>query len=182
MEFTKEELENEVWAGIVGYENNYRISDLGRVLSLNYRGTRKEKLLCLVQNKAGYIVVQLSKNKKLKPHYVHRLVASHFIDNPLNKLEVNHLDEVKLNNRKTNLEWNTRAENIHYSLKNKTSIYIGVCTDNRRKNKWRALISINSKNKSLGSFLTELEAGICRTKYEIDNNLFISNPTLLSFI
>lgn len=182
MEFTKEELENEVWVDIVGYENKYRISDLGRVLSLSYRGTKKEKLLSLVPNKSGYIIVQFSKDKKLKPHYVHRLVANHFIFNPLNKAEVNHIDEYKNNNRKVNLEWNTRVENLHHSLKDKTSRYIGVCTDKRRKNKWRAIISIKRKNKSLGSFSTELEAGICRTKYEVDNNLLISNPSLLQFI
>ena len=43
----------EEWKNIVGYEGKYQISSLGRVKSLNYRKTGKEKILKQNINK-GY--------------------------------------------------------------------------------------------------------------------------------
>lgn len=184
MQFTKEELENEEWLDVLGYEGLYQISDLGRVKSLGNNATKKEKMLVLCPNKTGYIVVQLSRNGKPKPHYVHRLVAINFIPNPENKPEVNHIDKDKRNNRKINVEWNTKIENIFHSLPDeRTSIYVGVTLDSRRVvHRWRASISIKGNRLSLGSFDTELEAALSRTKYEIDNLLIISNPSVLLII
>ena len=48
-----------------------------------------------------------------EPHsgFIHRIVASEFIDNPENKRTVNHKDGNKCNNHVDNLEWATYAEN-----------------------------------------------------------------------
>lgn len=45
MKFTKEELENEIWKPVVGYEGYYEVSDLGRVRSLtrHQKYTRKRE-------------------------------------------------------------------------------------------------------------------------------------------
>ncbi|WP_410891373.1 HNH endonuclease [Neobacillus sp. 204] len=59
--------------------------------------------------------VCLSKNGKIKMMRVHRLVASTFIPNPENKPEVNHKNGVKSDNEVSNLEWNTRIENVRHS-------------------------------------------------------------------
>lgn len=49
-----------------------------------------------------------------KKMYVHRLVASNFLDNSDDLPEVNHKDENKLNNHFSNLEWCTREYNNAY--------------------------------------------------------------------
>ena len=47
--------------------------------------------------KNGYLAINLY-NKKCKHYYIHRLVAEHFINNPLNLKYVNHIDCDKHNN------------------------------------------------------------------------------------
>lgn len=55
------------------------------------------------------------KRKNLK---IHRLVALNFIDNPLSKPFVNHIDGDKLNNDIRNLEWCTPLENTTHAIEN----------------------------------------------------------------
>ena len=110
----------EDWKDIKGYEGIYQVSNRGCVRSLDRivvdsKGVvfkRKGKELRLsVSN--GYPSITLS-NKVKKRFCIHRLVAQAFIENPLNKDEVNHIDGNKLNNNLSNLEWSTKSENtIH---------------------------------------------------------------------
>lgn len=48
----------EIWKNIVGYENKYQVSNLGRVKALNYRNTGQEKEISTKNNK-GYLEVAL---------------------------------------------------------------------------------------------------------------------------
>ena len=50
-------------------------------------------------------------NGKRKGELIHRLVALHFVDNPNNYTEVDHLDRDKENNNAENLRWCTRSDN-----------------------------------------------------------------------
>ena len=104
----------EEWRDIKGYEGKYQVSNLGRVKSLNYNHTKKEKILSDYPNTYGYLYVNLYKNGKGKPFYIHKLVAQAFIDNPNNYREINHKDENKQNNRVENLEWCNRKYNCNY--------------------------------------------------------------------
>ena len=116
----------ENWKDIKGYEGFYYISDLGRVRSLerdvySYRGTlinhMEEKILVPNLNNNGYSCVKLCKNGKAKKEYIHRLVATAFIPNPENKPQINHKDEVKINNVVENLEWCSAQENVNYGTR-----------------------------------------------------------------
>ena len=71
----------------------------------------------------GYLLVTLYG----KASKIHRLVATAFLDNPLNKPCVNHIDESKDNNEVTNLEWVTHSENSsHGTLPSRVSLRNGT--------------------------------------------------------
>ena len=126
------DFDNEKWLQIKEYENIYEISNYGRVKSLKryvpkYNGLRtvKERILKQGNNTQGYKTVMLCKNGVHKSVTVHRLVAIHFIENEdTNKIQVNHINENKTDNRVENLEWVTPKENTNW----------GSCIE-RRKNK-----------------------------------------------
>lgn len=92
-----------------GYEGEYLVSRNGLVYGIAHKHYLKPKI-----NRYGYYVVNLCKDGKVKTHTVHRLVAKAFISNPLRKTTVNHINEIKTDNRVENLEWATMLEqNTH---------------------------------------------------------------------
>lgn len=95
---------------------NYIITDTGDVYSCNYH--RSGKIRVINQYLRGkYLCVRLYKNKIPYNKPVHRLVAEAFIPNPEHKEQVNHIDGNKLNNKISNLEWNTRSENMKHAYR-----------------------------------------------------------------
>jgi len=114
-----DEVEN--WVPIRGFENRYLISDLGRIRSLPKKFCPRDRFLKLSLNMRGYYVLGLWNGYYLSTCLVSRLVAIHFIPNPLNLPEVNHKDGIKTNNKKSNLEWMTRRENLEHAVK--TGLY-----------------------------------------------------------
>ena len=121
-----------VYKGVI-YEGLYKVSNLGKILSLNYKNTGKAKLMTPGEDKDGYFQVHLHKNGEDKWCKVHRLIAETFLPNPEGKPEINHKiegDEGKtlnmvifnkdgtVNKEKTTIEWVTREENNNYGTRN----------------------------------------------------------------
>lgn len=82
---------------------------------MNYNNTGKPKLLKQkINKKTGLCEVKLSKNNKAKDFMVARLVAIHFIPNPLFKEEVVHISKEKTKNSVDNLKWAYHSESKHH--------------------------------------------------------------------
>lgn len=90
---------------------DYYISKEGKVYVVK-KGYARE--LKQGSTKNGYIEIRLNTYTKGKHYSIHRLVADHFIPNPENKPEVDHIDRDRTNNNYTNLRWCTRKENMEY--------------------------------------------------------------------
>lgn len=108
----------ELWRAIPGYEESYEASTAGNIRSIDRVDTigrnRKGKVLSPATKANRYLMVLLRKDGKSIGCHVHRLVAQTFLPNPDNKEEVNHINNVRNDNRVGNLEWNTRKENLDH--------------------------------------------------------------------
>lgn len=93
----------ENWLDIKGYEGLYKVSDLGRIMSLHKRGTG-------VYSSAKYMKVSsrqvsLNKNGSKKMHLVSHLVWTNFVSEVPNGYVVDHIIEGNyLDNRLCNLQ------------------------------------------------------------------------------
>ena len=115
---------DEKWLPVLGYEGLYIVSDRGNIFSL-----RRNIILRGRKNHRGYWQVNLCKNGRMTTHRVHRLVATHFVPNPENLPEINHINENKIDNRAENLEWCDRSYNVNYgdrTTKQKIKVSIPV--------------------------------------------------------
>ena len=145
---------------------NYSVSNFG-----NVRNNKTGRVLKPYDSGRGYLFVDLN-NGKRKTIQVHRLVALSFLENPENYKEVDHIDQVKTNNRFDNLRWCSRNQNNRNVKKrsNTSSTYKGVSW-HKFHNKWASTITLNKRNTHLGYFETEEEAFECFKKFVISHNL-----------
>lgn len=110
----------------------------------------------------GYAEAWAGGKKRIK---LHRLIMNE-LDN---KSCVDHINGNRLDNRKENLRVvsnKMNAENLHKKKKT-TSLYFGVCYDNRKNNlekRWIASIKTNYKSIFLGRYKTPEEAALAYNK------------------
>ena len=116
---------DEIWKDIHGYEGLYQISNLGKVKALPkycFNGSvdwlMQEHILKPLKIHR-YTYVCLYKDKKYKRKAIHRLTASAFIPNPDNKPDIDHINTIRDDNRKVNLRWATKTDNMNNPLTRK---------------------------------------------------------------
>ncbi len=89
------------------FQKDYLVFRDGRVYS-----KRVKRFLKPRKHTHGYLRLYIHR----KDEYVHRIVAFCYLDNPLSRHEINHIDGDKTNNHVDNLEWSTRAENNKHAF------------------------------------------------------------------
>lgn len=102
---------------IMGYPK-YTINTNGEIFNKHTGRKMKARL------DNGYLRIQLTVDKNHKFMTVHRILATHFLENLENYEVVDHKDRNKLNNSLENLRWTTHSENSrNQSVKNKFGVH-----------------------------------------------------------
>lgn len=169
----------EVWRTVVtedGVYENYKVSNLGRVKSLNYNHTGEERILKQIKHRNGYLKLTLRKNGKMKTCLIHRLVAMAFIPNISNHKCVDHKDTNKENNNVLNLVWCTQAQNNNNKLSKKK---ISKSKKGEKHPKSKKVIyletgeifaSVGEASRQLGICNVSV-ADVCNKKYKQTHNM-----------
>lgn len=110
----------------VDYTNKYKVTTSGEVKSVDkfakksgqfYKGrTLKQRNGRKKKSSNPYKMVTLWNDGKQVDVEVHRLVATAFLDNPLNLPCINHKDGNPQNNNVENLEWCSYSDNAKHSV------------------------------------------------------------------
>ena len=102
----------------------------------------------------GYAITSLEINGIKTTKRMHQ-----FLLDTLSGLEIDHIDNNRLNNQRKNLRMVTHQQNMMNKSKQNgcSSKYKGVCWDNSR-NKWISYIKKNNRCKHLGRFNNEKDA------------------------
>lgn len=104
------------------------------------------RLLHPTVDEAGYPKINLHKNGEVYRFSVHRLIASIFVENPLNKPMVDHIDRNRLNYKASNLRWVTAKEN-------------SANRDNSNSQCQKAVIQLDLDENIINIFQSAKEAG-----------------------
>ena len=168
-----------MWKDIIDWEEYYQVNENGDV-----RNKLTGKEIIGDTNSTGYKRVCLhNKNNTVKRQrfFRHRLVAIHFIDNPLCLKEVNHIDGNKENNHVSNLEWCDRLSNEKHAWEtglkgnNKTNKPVYIKFKNGTE---RVFESQKQIQKDLGISVSQLQVWLVRgsktyEKFDIESIRFI---------
>ena len=107
-------------------------------------------------------------------YYVHRLIAIAFVENPdpVNFVQVDHIDGNRMNNNVSNLRWVTAKLNTFAQ-------HAQNAWFDPRWRKWRAACTFNGRRVSLGHYPTKASASrmVCAFKEVAFNLLYLSYLT-----
>ena len=163
-----EDMEGEIWKDIEGYEGLYQVSNMGRIKSLektcnSYNGksefcrTVKERIRAQTFTSGNYLHTCLSKNGIHKTQRIHRLVAKAFLDNPLNKETVDHINTIRTDNRVCNLKWATQSEQFTDNEISKERMRISRSENGKKAAKERQKLMVEALKRKVRCITTGKE-------------------------
>lgn len=108
----------EIWKDIPGFApGTYQVSNLGNFRNMKFGYERKLNPTTAL----GYKVITLTKDGKQKIYKAHRLVWEAFNGPIPEGIQVNHINEIKTDNRLENLNLMTPKENINWGTRTQRS-------------------------------------------------------------
>lgn len=160
----------ENWKTIPEFDR-YSVSDYGRVMNNQTGQVISQRL-----SRNGYLRVNLRKGdveyEKPTVIHVHRMVGLCFVDNPLKKPQLNHIDGDKKNNHVSNLEWVTSSENINHAYDNDLISKVRVpMNEQRRINNVESHLRPGYREKMQ---IINKESGLTKTIIQIDQETGIA--------
>jgi hypothetical protein len=116
----------EKWKPVIGYEDYYQVSDLGRVRSLdrvvNSRNNCTRiipgRILKPINSGGRYIVFLTDGNSNSRQRRIHHMVLETFVGPRPKGMDGCHDDDIQDNNKLSNLRWDTRSENLKDKFRN----------------------------------------------------------------
>ncbi len=107
-------------------DTDYFVTEDGRVIGKRFNKPMKPNI-----HSRGYYQVNLYFNKKRTTFRINRMVAEVYLPNPNNLPMVEHIDDNKLNNHVSNLEWVTDRENKDRAIQN--GLYLNGIKNHKSK-------------------------------------------------
>lgn len=104
---------------ILGYEGLYEISTSGKIRNLRWPISHSLAFVKMLEfrsrtAKTSYWRLLLTKDRKQKAYFLHRLIGFAFVPGYKPGLVINHKDGNGLNCAPNNLEWGTQKHNIYH--------------------------------------------------------------------
>ena len=147
------------------FPKEYAVSENGDVLSI-----RTGRVLRPAKDKDGYLYYVLCVDGERRTVKAHRLVAIAFIDNPLNKPAVDHINGIKTDNRVENLRWVTNYENTNNPITRSRVVSAAISRlpklyeASKKKNFNRKRVRIEWADGRVEEFESLKAASICTNK------------------
>ena len=136
---------------------DYFISTRGRVFS--EKGKKRRELKSNRNKNTGYLRVILHKEGKKYNKTIHRLVGETFLEKVEGKLEIDHINQNKKDNRVENLRWCNRRENlINRGITSLNTSGVKGVRFRKDRNSWVSRFNIEENKTKSKHFKTKEEA------------------------
>lgn len=149
-------MKKEIWRFIKNSNNRFQVSNRGKVRSKKRKYVKEDRIL--TQNAVGLrLYVHLGKGISTS---VAKLVLSSFKMSEIDKEYALHIDKNTFNNNSKNLKWGTLGDVKRLSFeirKKKRGVYF---YPSAQKRKWRVVLKVDNKAKTIGYYQTKLNAEI----------------------
>ena len=110
------DLSLEEWKNLPSYEGIYKISTMGRIMSLGNSKKRKDKIISPCKDGGGYWKINLCRDGKMISEKIHRLVVKTFIGDIPEGYHVDHINTNINDNRLSNLRILSPKENANNNI------------------------------------------------------------------